>query len=152
MGHRRILLGLKKRGFGEGKYNGFGGKIEPGESAREAAVREIFEEAGLRVTTESLRTAGKLLFHFPAEPSFNHEVYLFVAAKWEGEPAESSEMRPAWFDLDKIPYEEMWADDPHWMPPVLAGKTIDATFIYADDNETVASFELAEVGQDGAAN
>jgi 8-oxo-dGTP diphosphatase/2-hydroxy-dATP diphosphatase len=34
-----ILLGLKKRGFGEGKWNGFGGKIESGESVIQAAIR-----------------------------------------------------------------------------------------------------------------
>lgn len=34
-----ILLGLKKRGFGEGKWNGFGGKVEPGETIHQAAAR-----------------------------------------------------------------------------------------------------------------
>lgn len=34
-----ILLGLKKRGFGEGKWNGFGGKVEKDETVTEGAVR-----------------------------------------------------------------------------------------------------------------
>jgi 8-oxo-dGTP diphosphatase/2-hydroxy-dATP diphosphatase len=38
-----ILLGLKKRGFGEGKWNGFGGKIESGESVIQAAIRLGFQ-------------------------------------------------------------------------------------------------------------
>ena len=36
-----MLLGQKKRGFGEGYYNGFGGKVEPGETVAQAAAREV---------------------------------------------------------------------------------------------------------------
>jgi len=143
---RRILLGRKKRGFGVGKLNGFGGKIEPGESEREAAVREVHEEAGIEIRAEALRRAGKILFYFPYEPAFDHEVHLFATERWAGEPQETSEMAPAWFDLDAIPYEEMWADDPHWMPLVLSGKTIEATFTFSEDNETVAEYDVREVG------
>eukprot|EP00729_Bicosta_minor_P028396 gene28396-12164_t len=45
----RILLGMKKRGFGAGKWNGFGGKVEVGETIVEGAVREMQEESGLVV-------------------------------------------------------------------------------------------------------
>jgi len=34
-----ILLGLKKKGFGEGKWNGFGGKVEKDETVSEGAIR-----------------------------------------------------------------------------------------------------------------
>ncbi|PBC25997.1 28S ribosomal protein S23 [Apis cerana cerana] len=37
-----ILLGLKKRGFGKDKWNGFGGKIEPGESILHGAMRRKY--------------------------------------------------------------------------------------------------------------
>ena len=43
----RALLGMKKRGFGVGKWNGFGGKVEPNETVNDAAIREIQEEAGI---------------------------------------------------------------------------------------------------------
>ena len=49
-GERQLLLGRKKRGFGEGKWNGFGGKLEPGETVEEAAVRELQEESGVTAT------------------------------------------------------------------------------------------------------
>lgn len=39
----RVLLGMKKRGFGQGRYNGFGGKVEKGETIIEAAIRETIE-------------------------------------------------------------------------------------------------------------
>jgi len=144
----RLLLGRKKRGFGEGKLNGFGGKIEAGESEAQAAVREIREETGLQIEESLLRPAGRILFFFPFEPAFDHEVHLFVIDTWAGDPIETAEMAPEWFDLDRIPYDEMWADDPHWMPLVLAGRTIDATFTFAEDNETVASFEIRELAPD----
>ena len=50
-----VLLGEKKRGFGEGFYNGFGGKVEGGETVEEAALRELEEEAGIKATDASKR-------------------------------------------------------------------------------------------------
>ena len=61
----RVLLGMKKRGFGVGKWNGFGGKLEPGETVLEAAAREVKEECGFTVITSDLgRTQTKLYLHF----------------------------------------------------------------------------------------
>jgi len=141
---RRVLLGMKKRGFGAGKYNGFGGKVNRGESIREAAVREVEEEASLRIDPDSLRAAGTVTFFFPAEPDFDHHVHLFLAPKWESEPQESEEMSPAWFDVDRIPHDRMWEDDAHWLPLVLAGKRIRARFTFASDNETPVDWEIAD--------
>jgi 8-oxo-dGTP diphosphatase len=137
-----VLLGRKKRGFGCGKYNGFGGKIEPGETERAAAAREIEEESGLRVDPRDLLPAGRVTFFFPAEPSFDHDVTLFVSTRWRGEPQETEEMAPEWFPTDALPFERMWQDDAHWLPLVLAGGTVEAEFTFADDNETVASSSL----------
>ena len=50
--YTRLLLGLKKRGFGQGKWNGFGGKLDEGETPRQAAIREMKEESDV----ESVRT------------------------------------------------------------------------------------------------
>ena len=57
-----ILLGMKKRGFGEGRWNGFGGKVEQGESVEEAARRELKEESG--VVAEKLEKVGIIEFEY----------------------------------------------------------------------------------------
>jgi 8-oxo-dGTP pyrophosphatase MutT (NUDIX family) len=139
---RRVLLGLKKRGFGQGKYNGFGGKIADGEDARDAAVREVREECGLEVAPADLVAAGHLTFIFPFCPESNHDVEVFRVATWRGEPRESDEMRPEWFPIGAIPYGRMWEDDGHWLPLVLGGAAVEAEFAFAADNETVSRFSL----------
>lgn len=139
---RRILLGVKKRGFGTGKVNGFGGKIRPGESLEEATVREVEEETTLVLSAEALRPAGTVTFLFPYESAFDHHVHVFTTSEYSGEARETGEMAPAWFPIDRIPYDRMWADDPHWLPLVLAGKRIDATFTFAEDNESLTSWTI----------
>lgn len=62
----RILLGMKKRGFGAGRWNGFGGKLEQGESIEEAAKREFLEEAG--ITVGEIDKRGVLEFFLRAVP------------------------------------------------------------------------------------
>lgn len=123
----KILLAKKKRGFGEGKYNGVGGKLEPGETPEEAMIRETREE--INVTPTKYEKIGTVEFdeYFKGEP-VNLEFHLYVAYEWEGEPTESEEMAPKWFNVDEIPYDEMFRDDTYWLPLVLEGKKIKAYF------------------------
>lgn len=137
-----ILLGRKKRGFGQGKLNGFGGKPERGESLPTAAAREVLEEAGIHVQADDLRPAGQIVFRFPYRPDFDHHVHVFLTETFSGEPRESEEMAPVWFPLDRIPYDRMWQDDAYWLPRVLDGHTIDAEFSFAEDNETVTDWRI----------
>lgn len=65
----RILLGHKRRGMGAGKWNGFGGKREDGETMRECAARELFEESGLIADPKAFEAAGDLYFHQPPIPA-----------------------------------------------------------------------------------
>jgi len=141
---RETLLGVKKRGFGEGKLNGFGGKILPGEPLRVATVREVEEETRLVLSPDALRPAGTVIFLFPFEPAFDHHVHVYTTSECRGEPQETAEMAPAWFPIDRIPYDRMWADDPHWLPLVLAGKRIDALFTFASNNESLHSWSIRQ--------
>lgn len=140
-----ILLGWKKNGFGSGKYNGFGGKIEANETFENAAARELHEECGIDVAVDNLTRVARLEFFFPARPDWDQVVYVFLAERWRGEPVETREMKPVWFGTNAIPFEEMWADDAHWLPLVLRGKRVDATFTFKDDNETVDTANVRDV-------
>lgn len=135
----RVLLGHKKTGFGAGKIVDVGGKLEPGETAEEAAVRELFEETGLRAT--AWRDAGLVVHAFTDHPELDLHVRVFVVEEWEGEPAESDEVRPEWFDVADLPLPRMWQDAPHWLPTVLAGGTVSLNFSFAADGETLARVE-----------
>jgi 8-oxo-dGTP diphosphatase len=134
-----VLLGLKKTGFGSGKIVGLGGHVEPGESDAEAAVREVHEEAGVSVLEGDLRRAGTVEFVFPARPEWDMHTTLFTARRWQGEPSESLEISPEWFDVLSLPVDRMWQDADHWLPPVLEGGSVDIVVTLNADNETVAS-------------
>jgi 8-oxo-dGTP pyrophosphatase MutT (NUDIX family) len=138
----RVLLGLKKRGFGSGRWGGFGGKIEAGETVVASAVRELYEEAGLQAAESDLRYMGRLTFLFPYQPAWDQVVHVFLVEGWAGEVTESEEMRPAWFDPAEIPYEQMWQDGRYWLPLVLDGRSIQATFSFQANNESVAEAAL----------
>jgi 8-oxo-dGTP pyrophosphatase MutT (NUDIX family) len=122
---------MKKKGFGSGKINGFGGKVEQNETVENAAVRELREESGL--TANVVKKHAELTFKFPHKEEWNQVVHVYVTDSWTGSPVESDEMAPEWFDLAKIPYQKMWVDDEHWLPHVLAGKFVTATFVFSPD-------------------
>ena len=138
----QVLLGFKKAGFGEGKYAGFGGKVEPGETVAAAAARELQEEAGIYAAEGDLQWMAQLTFLFPAKPSWSQMVHAFVVTTWSGTPGESIEMKPAWFAADELPFDRMWQDNAHWLPRVLAGEQMRATFTFQDDNETIDCVEM----------
>lgn len=136
----KILLGFKKRGFGSNRWNGFGGKLEPGETPEEAAKREIQEESGIRVS--DLEEVGVIDFEFTSNPEIL-EVHIFKAEHFEGRPQETEEMRPEWFEIDKIPFSQMWPDDQYWLPLFLAGKKFNGKFVFGKDDK-ILNYELKE--------
>jgi 8-oxo-dGTP diphosphatase/2-hydroxy-dATP diphosphatase len=136
----RILLGMKKRGFGAGRWNGFGGKVSPGETVEDAARRELQEEASL--TAAAISKRGIIEFSWQGRPGIL-QVHVFHVDSFTGTPAESEEMKPEWFDIADIPYDEMWQDDRHWFPLFLAGKSFRGAFVF-DEKDNIISQELAE--------
>ncbi len=123
-----ICLAMKKGGFGEGRYNGVGGKLEAGETIEQAAVRETREEIGVGI--KDLKKCARLVFENPHKPDWDQVVHVYLVESWEGEPSESIEMKPEWFAVKNIPYSAMWPDDAHWLPEVLNGKFISGSFIF----------------------
>src|SRR5690606_7682399 len=123
-----VLLAMKKRGFGMGKWNGIGGKREGEETIAQNAVRELKEEIGVNVAEHELEPAGELKFYFNNKSDWNNHCHIFRVKSWSGEPEESEEMAPKWYSRNDLPFSEMWIDDIHWLPLVLSGKNIEAEF------------------------
>jgi 8-oxo-dGTP diphosphatase len=122
----QILLIRKKRGLGAGKINGPGGRLEAGETAEQAAIRETQEEIG--VTPTGLTYVGELFFQFL--DGYKLHVAVFAASGCEGELIETDEATPIWTDLAEIPYAEMWQDDPHWLPLVVKLAKFRGFFVF----------------------
>jgi len=136
----QVLLAMKKRGFGEGKWNGVGGKPNKSETIYEAALRETQEE--INVEVKKLEQVATLDFYFLDEPvskGWNQQVVVYLAREWVGEPSESEEMKPKWFRVSELPLDDMWSDDKHWLPIILAGKKLEAEFAFDTSGEVAES-------------
>jgi 8-oxo-dGTP diphosphatase/2-hydroxy-dATP diphosphatase len=111
-----VLLGMKKRGFGAGRWNGFGGKVDPGESFEDAAMRELEEESGIRAHVIIRR--GFLVFYLE-DRNMYMKVHVFESWNFDGDGEETEEMRPQWFAEDRLPFSQMWPDDRFWLDTML---------------------------------
>ena len=137
-----ILLAMKKRGFGVGKWNGVGGKLDESKGDKnvtDAIIREAKEEIGVEI--KNPEKSGIFHFHFPYKSEWDCDVHLFLAKDWKGEPAESDEMAPKWFSFDEIPYDKMWDDDKLWLPRILKGEKLEADFIFKE-GEVINKYDI----------
>lgn len=141
----RILLGRKRRGFGIAKWNGFGGKIETGETFKDCAIRELYEESGLKGKEEDLELVAFLDFHFQDAPELDHIGYVYLLRHFQGRVRQTEEMEPHWFGPHDLPFEEMWQGDRKWIPLIQQGKIIKGCITFGTDGETVAHMELHEL-------
>lgn len=121
-----LLIKKSEQLFGGGKWSGLGGKMHLNESPEQACVREVFEESGLRIS--QLEHHGLLKFWFGVENEVDWIVHVFSTNSFEGQLKESSEGALQWIELDKIPYQEMWDDNIHWLPQLLLEKTFVGDF------------------------
>ena len=137
----KILLGLKKRGFGKGKWNGFGGKVKKGEDIEKAMKRELKEEAD--IIPRSFVKKALFEFYFKDSPEYL-EVHVFHISSFFGEVKETEEMKPQWFSVNEIPFDQMWQDDKYWLPLFLKGKTLHGQFLFKDE-DTLLDYTLKEV-------
>lgn len=141
----KVLLAMKKRGFGVGWWNGYGGKISEGETTEEAAARELKEESGIIVKLQKER--GVIEFYFQGTDKII-EMHIFEVTKYEGEPIETEEMKPQWFFKDKIPYEKMWSGDREWIPLYLQGKYFEGRITYDAEGKNILDTEIRTVDKE----
>ena len=142
-----VLLGEKRRGLGNGKVVAPGGKLEPGEEPRDAAVREIREETGLVVDPEQLSLVAVIAYEFPTKQSWSQRSFVFTAEEVEGEPSDSAELAARWCPVGEVPYERMWSDAVTWVPGVLQGERgIRRNISFGPDLATVATNVLMGAG------
>lgn len=139
----KILLGFKKRGFGVNKWNGFGGKVESNELIIDAAVRELQEECCVNVNKKDLKNIGHLEFTFEGETELM-DVRVFLTTAYEGIPRETEEMQPKWFNINDIPYDDMWPDDKIWFPYMLKGKLFFGHFHF-QGYDKILKYKLEEL-------
>ncbi len=117
----------KDNDYHRGKWNGLGGKFEPGESPEECAIREIKEECGL--TIKNLNMKGFITF-----PLFDGNedwyVFLFTTTEFEGDLIISNEGDLAWIPNDKLLEINLWPGDKHFIPWLFEEKFFSAKFNY----------------------
>jgi len=142
---KKILLGMKKRSFGKGKWNGVGGKLNEGETIKEALMREAIEEINVTIKESDLVQVAILNFTFQNNPEWDQETHVFFSGKWNGDPSESEEMNPKWHSINSLPFDQMWIDDPFWLPRVLEGKKIKASFLFNDTGDNIIDMKVNEV-------
>ena len=117
-GGKEVLLIRQLRGEGQGKINAPGGKIEPRETAEQAARREMSEETGVRCGEMEER----FLLHFQGPDAGFSTCHVFVSDRFTGEARATTEAIPLWIEVKNLPLDEMWEDDKTWLPGVLAGR------------------------------
>lgn len=125
----QVCMAMKKRGFGAGRPNGAGGRVEAGETIEDGCRREAYEEFGVRLG--EILPAGNFQGFFTHKTEWNRNVHVFLCRQWTGTPAESEEMAPAWFHLNAVPYDKMWPGDDAWIPGVLAGQLVSGSITFA---------------------
>jgi 8-oxo-dGTP pyrophosphatase MutT (NUDIX family) len=136
----QVILAKKKSRVGAGFYNGYGGKLEEGETLAECAKRETYEECGIQIELDQTELAAVIDFYAGENPQFS--CHIFIAKDWKGEGFESDEMGPPEvFSLDALPYDQMLAGDRLWFERIMKGERFKGILRYSADFSAVVSFE-----------
>ena len=137
----RILLVRHKIGEMSGYYTGLLGEVNENETSHEGAVRIAQDMCGISVQKAELRA----VFEFTFDDSDAENEYEYYTTQFNGRPQETEHIKPEWFEIGKIPYSLMPADDAVWYPPFLEGKLQRGKFHFARDFKTMLHYEVYEV-------
>ena len=117
----------KENDIHKNKWNGLGGKLEPGESPEECVKREVFEESGLIIESPNLH--GVITF-----PKFDGIddwiVFVYTANNFEGNLIECDEGKLDWVSDDQLLNLNLWEGDKIFIPWLTQNKFFSAKFIY----------------------
>ncbi len=138
----QVMLAKKKEGFGIGKYNGVGGKVKPGETIEQAAVREAKEECGVNIDIANINPAAEIVFEYLDNRDWDLICHVFITDQWTGELVETEEMAPAWFAKDKLPFDSMWVNDSYWVPQALAGQKLKCYFAFSEAGSKIENYRV----------
>lgn len=137
----KLLLQKKAEGkFGEGKWNGPGGKVQEGETPLEGVIREVKEETGLSVKNPVLK--GVLDFYFGVKPAPDWTTYIYHVTDYKGKIKPNEEGELKWFNYEEIPYHQMWQDDIYWLPPMLVGHNFKGSFWFNQEGSKLLRHHL----------
>jgi 8-oxo-dGTP pyrophosphatase MutT (NUDIX family) len=138
----QVLLGKRKSKYAKNKWNGFGGKVEAGEELEQSAVREVYEECGLKIKEELLNQKAEIIYK---EPNSDWSVIAYTINSYVGIPKETNEMVPKWFNIKNLPWEEMWQNDRIWLEKILKeGKKIKG-FVENDEKGNVIKSSFSKI-------
>ncbi len=132
-----LLRNRKKDDYHEGKYNGLGGKFEPGESPEQCMRRELLEESGLQAVESRLN--GMITF-----PTFDGTndwyVFIYTITDTEGDLIDSDEGELHWIDDDRLLGLNLWEGDRIFIPWLSRPGVFSARFVY--DGPRLVSHEV----------
>ena len=144
--HPKIILGLKnpEKKFG-GKWNGWGGGVEEGETPESSLIRELEEETFGKIKIDKLNKIGEILFKFETEEQ-DHYVHVFYTENYSGELGKSKDfLEYKEFDINNLP-ENMMPADKKWIPLLANKKKFKGTVNFDKEfkNPEVNFYEVEE--------
>jgi len=131
-----VYRNKKPNDIHQGKWNGLGGKFEPGESPEECIIREVQEESGLKIRTPKMH--GMLMF--PAFKGDDWYIFVFTVTEFEGGLIDSPEGELEWIPDEKLTSLNLWESDQIFFPWLEGEKFFSAKFIY--NNDKMQSYEV----------